>query len=794
MSFLAISIFALSQDPPWLLWGSKLLLRLYDPLAGQVLAGGVPLPDLNLKWWRSKIGYVPQEPSLFPGTIRDNIATGKPVSDGPASEPEVIAAAKAACAHEFISNLPDGYDTFYSGASAQLSGGQIQRIAIARAIIRDPAILLLDEATSALDTESEKVVQDALASIRRTRKLTTITVAHRLSSIVACDMIAVISEGSIQELGSHKALLREGGIYALLCEGQGITAEVAAAADELSGTVDSVGAPKPDTSTKEKEAVVQPSGSADDIEAGLVADKPGSKEEDGVEEKTASMKRLWEHNSSEWAYMLLGLIGGAIVGALPPCEGILFGRLTSNFFLLDSQAMREENRVIALYFLALAGGSLLANMAMGCGFSVSGFRLTRRLRVLVFERIVRRSMGWFDFPEHSTGELTSRLEEDAEAVSNVTGWQLGQRVQVFSSLTCGIIISLVFSWQIGLIAIACVPLIVGAPVLLARCTNPRVVEQEGLSSATILERGLHDISLIQAYNLQEAVSDQYAEALKPDASYKVKQGVYSGLVFGFSQFAIFSTFAIIFYAGIQLMINGKVAFVDFFTALLAVMFAAFGVGQTNADFSSKRKGLAAAARIFAIADEPLDKDDPFSQKGTTPSSIVGSVTFESITFSYPTRPDFMVYYPYEGRDGFSLSIPPKQSVAFTGRSGCGKSTALQLLLSFYTVNSGKVAVDSNDVHDLNTSWLRGNIGYVGQQPVLFQGSVRDNICLGKPGATEDEIVKAAQAANAHEFIMRLTNGYDTDIGAGGSLLSGGKHIFSVYIARALISCCVAHAY
>lgn len=291
-----------------------------------------------------------------------------------------------------------------------------------------------------------------------------------------------------------------------------------------------------------------------------------------------------------------------IVGALPPCEGILFGRLTYNLFSSESSQLRQQNFPLAMGFLALAGASFLANMGMGCGFSVSGFRLTRRLRVLVFEKvrsmnlhtglcfrglalfssnsqvvsslfqIVRHSMGWFDFPENSTGELTEHLEEDAEAVSSVTGWMLGQQIQVASSLTTGLIIALYFSWQIGLIAMACIPFIVGAGMLQSWCTKPRVIEQRGgISAATILERGLNDISLIKAFNMQEKVSDQYSEALKPDAAYKAKAGLYSGLAFGFSQFATFSTFALLFYAGIMLMVNQKVAFPNFFTSLLAVM-------------------------------------------------------------------------------------------------------------------------------------------------------------------------------------------------------------------------------
>lgn len=330
-----------------------------------------------------------------------------------------------------------------------------------------------------------------------------------------------------------------------------------------------------------------------------------------------------------------------------------------------------------------------------------------------------------------------------------------------------------------------VPFIVGAAVLQAACTKRIVQQTQGLSSATILERGFHDVNVLQAYNLQDDVSDSYSHALKPDARYKVKQGIYSGLVFGFSQFAIFSTFALLFYAGIQLMVDGKVTFQNFFISLLAVMFAAFGVGQTNADFSAKRKGLVAAARMFSILDEPLDKDDPLSKDGKRPSSLDGKISFKACSFSYPTRPDYQIFYPTRDRDAFTLDIASKQSVAFTGRSGCGKSTALQLVLRFYSVSSGEVTLDGENLEDVNIAWLRQQIGYVGQQPVLFNGSIRSNILLGKPDAIEEEMIKAAKAANAHDFITQLSNGYDTEIGAGGSLLSGGQKQ-RVSIARAII--------
>lgn len=491
---------------------------------------------------------MPQEPHLFIGSIRHNIACGKPAADGPPTDEEVIAAAKAACAHDFIQSLPDSYDTFYSGASVQMSGGQIQRIAIARALMRNCSILLLDEATSALDSESERVVQDALASIRKTRKLTTVTVAHRLSTIVSSDQIAVIAEGTIQELGTHRELLEENGIYATLCESQGIGAD---AADAISGAFQPQAQSITSTTAEvpKEGAAIKAIGDPKDPEAGIpLVDSEGDvdkfdSEEEGQEEELASMSRLWQYNKTEWAYLFLGIVGALVVGVLPPAEGILYAQLTANFFTMESAPMREQNTMLSLCFLALAAASLLGNMAMGCGFSVAGFRLTRRLRVLCFDKIMRHSIGWFDFPEHSTGELTERLEADAEAVNNVTGWNLGQQIQVFSSLACGIIISLSFSWQIGLIAIGCVPLIMGAAFVQAKCTKRRVIEQDGVSSATILERGLDNIALVQAYDLQEDVSDQYSKSLAPVAKDKVRQGVISGAVFGFSQFAIFCTFA-----------------------------------------------------------------------------------------------------------------------------------------------------------------------------------------------------------------------------------------------------------
>jgi subfamily B ATP-binding cassette protein MsbA len=188
----------------------KLLLRFFDPTEGRILVGGTPLTDLRLDDWRSRIAVVPQKVFLFSATVRENIAYGALEAD----DEQVIAAASAAGAHEFITRLPEGYDTRLGEEGDKLSGGEAQRICLARALIRKPDLLLLDEATNALDSISEELIQQALEKLRHSCAV--VVVAHRLATVERADQILVLDDGQLVEQGNLNQLLQANGLFARL--------------------------------------------------------------------------------------------------------------------------------------------------------------------------------------------------------------------------------------------------------------------------------------------------------------------------------------------------------------------------------------------------------------------------------------------------------------------------------------------------------------------------------------------------------------------------------------------------
>nr|XP_006812790.1 PREDICTED: multidrug resistance protein 1-like [Saccoglossus kowalevskii] len=701
----------------------SLLLRFYDAASGEILIDGHDIKSLNLQWLRQSIGLVSQEPVLFGYSIRENIELGQ---EGVTFD-EIVKAAKDANAHDFISNLPNGYDTLVGERGAQLSGGQKQRIAIARALVRDPRILLLDEATSALDTESEKVVQTALDKL---------VVLQMVAEVEADELaIPINAEESITISHEEKLLLKR------------------------------------QASLKRQSSTVS--------QKSLKEEDPKLLKE---EVENPHYFRILKMNLPECGYILFGCFWSAVAGVAFPIWAIFFSEVIKVFMLTDANEMRKEAMFWALMFLALGGVLGVSNLFFSWMFGVSGEKLTLRMRSKSFKAILRQDIGWFDDPRHNTGALTTRLATDASNIKNATGVRIGTILQAFFSMVAAMVIAFIYGWQLALALLACVPLVGLAGLLNMKAVHGhQKKDQELLENAgKTASEAIENMRTVASLTREPTFYETYSKHLKKPYFNAMRNAHVYGISFGFAQGIMLLLYAGAFRFGAFLVGIDEIELADVFKVFFAVSFAGMALGQSASFLPDYSKAKHSAGLIFKLFDT-VPPIDIYSQDGMKPDHIVGEVTYRNVYFNYPSRPDVKVLR------GININVNTNQRVALVGASGCGKSTMVSLLERFYNPYDGQIMVDGKDVRDINLNWLRHQMSVVSQEPILFNCSIAENIAYGvEEDIPHVMIEEAAKTANIHDFIVSLPKGYETVVGEKGSLLSGGQKQ-RVAIARALIT-------
>ncbi|XP_035706365.1 ATP-dependent translocase ABCB1 isoform X2 [Folsomia candida] len=733
--------------------------------------------------FRHHVGYVSQEPVLFGISIYENIRYGREdVGKG-----DIIHAAKMAYAHDFISQLPQGYETLCGERGSQLSAGQKQRIAIARALVRDPKILVLDEATSSLDSRSEAVVQAALDLAARGR--TTIIIAHRLSSVKDCDVIYVIKDGHIMESGTHYQLMSCEALYHDL-----VMAQTTVVEDEyISQSADESGAWE--ESSKELSVLlacnqldsyrrVKRKQRKNFRKRKIILPDPDRdrlvKEAEELNVELPSIMKILRVNKPEWFHLMIGSLGCALTGIVMPVFAFFYSQMFETFGKKGSQLI-DDAVFWSLGFLILAAVSFVGYFIRTIFVATAGEHLTMRLRLHSFANVVRMPMSWFDKECNSPSRISTRLARDAPMVKAAAGHRLAVTLSSFVTVTAAIFISFYFGWQLALVILG------GFPILMFSGYVQVQVQKSGQKKdAAMMEdagrcanEAIANVRTVQSIGLESIFCTKYFELLYPMYIEAHRQALIYGTAFAFSEAVVFIIYAASFRYGAYLISIDLMSSSSVYRVFFAIAFCAVSVGQATSFIPDYNKAKLAAGLIFHLIEEK-SKIDPFNAGGLRPG-LKGQISFSDVHFRYPMRPDTHVLR------GLSFCVEPGQTLALTGPSGCGKSTVVSLLERFYDVVGGHVMVDGYDVRSLNIEHLRAHIGFVTQDPVIFDCSIKENIAYGYGGSSvpDELVVEVAKLANIHNFITSLPNGYETQAGERGDQLSGGERQ-RIAIARALL--------
>lgn len=750
---------------------------------GAIFVGEHNIEALDRKWWRSQIGLVQQEPFLFNETIIENVSKGlrgSPWENSPDVEKKQLVeeACKEAFADEFVRRLPDGYYTMVGESGIKLSGGQRQRLAIARSIIKRPAILILDEATSSIDVRGERIVQAALDRVSKNR--TTITIAHRLSTIKKADHIVVLKDGAAVEEGTHDTLVaQEDGVYATLVQAQHL---------ELGGQE------RENTEGLEPAVYV----GADDLgDQKRAASEIASEQDASASEADEYQPRgffnsvglfLYEQRC-HWViyvFILLGALGG---GAVFATQAYLFSHLIVVFQYTGQQLVSAGN-YWSLRFFVLALGVGVCYAFIGYFTNSLSVYVTTTYRQEYFESILNKPTSWFDGEENSSGTLTGRLSSDPQQLQEILGPNMAlPLVAVFSISGC-VIISFVFGWKLTLVTFfATLPVILAAAFMRVRYEmqfekyNAEVFAE----SSKFAAESIGAFRTVAALTLEDAITARYRGLLDDHVRKAFKKARLAVLIFALSDSIELCGMALTFWYGGHLLGSHEYDVMQFFIIYIAIVQGGQAAGQFLAFGPNIAQATAASNRILAYRSEPevryaTGDDLGKAHTGDPEDGKDGGVEieFSDVGFKYPTR-DVPVY------QHLSFTIARGDYVAFVGPSGCGKTTVISLLERFYSVSSGRILINGVPMTNVPLAQYRSACALVSQEPTLFEGTMRENLVLGLPnGASDDDVEESCRAAEIHDFIASLPQSYDTPMSAGThASLSGGQKQ-RLCIARALL--------
>ena len=711
---------------------AQLLLGFLKPDSGTISINDVDLEQIPPDEWHSQIAWVSQKPYLFNLSVADNICLGWP----DATPAKMIAAAQAAHAHEFILQLPHGYDTVCGERGLRLSGGQAQRIAIARAFLRNAPLIILDEATAHLDAKTEAEVQAALDVLAHGR--TVLVIAHHLNLAAQADHVVVLSNGLIAEQGAPHILAEAGGTYAQL----------------LSASVTDVRAA---TFHEPDELNSHAANMANDDYDALRKIDPIAEE---IRVSGSVLARLLGLARPQWPAMALAVFLGVLT------VGSSVSLLATSAWMISKAGLQPSIAdlgvsVVAVRFFGIARG-ILRYLERLVSHDTT-FRLLAQARVTFYRAIEKLAPARLS--RFRTGDLLGRAVDDIESLQNVFLRAIAPPLVALLMAALLFAFLGLFSWPGALIAVTAMLIGGGViPVGIAKIAHNvghmRVARRAELNTVLVdAMNGLADATvygyiarLIAQLN---RTTQQLAGTEKRLALLDTSQ---AGLVVFVTQGAAL---------GVLLCAIGRVDGIMLASLALATMAAFEAILPLGQAAVQAGVNAAAAHRLFEMADQrPAVQDIP----NPLPLPTNFDLAFQHVTFGYdaaePETPPAL--------NDFTLTIPAGARIAIVGESGSGKSTLANLLARFWDYERGDIRLGGVDLRQFAAHDVRDRIGIMEQRAYVFNTTLRENIRIGRPDASDADVIAAVNTAQLSPFIATLPNGIDTIVGEDGTKLSAGE--------------------
>lgn len=685
---------------------ASLIPRFYDVQSGSVTIGGVDVRNIEKQELMKRVAFVFQNTCLFKDTLLNNIKAARP----DATREEVLKAADEAQCKDIIDRLPDGLDTLVGTGGTYLSGGENQRIALARAILKDAPIIVLDEATAFADAENEHQIQ--LAFERLTQNKTVMMIAHRLSTIQDADLILVFKEGQIAERGTHEELVALM-VFILLCG-----------------------------------RITRPR-------------LPGRSER-RMSSMIKALKKKYALSDQGAKDLLKGIVYSVLANISLMFPVILLAIVLNQLLapVLGASAPEISAAVYTVIGIVILAVVFIFHYCQYTATYLGTYDESARRRIGLAEKL--RTLPLTFFHQRDLADLTSTIMGDCANFEHAFSHTVPQFFGAVISTGIVCIGLLIFNWQMGLALLWVAP-ISFAIVILSRKWQEKLSKKHmnaRLELAEGIQECLETVQDIKACNQEE----DYLRKLdaKMDAAEKaqISSEMTTASLLTTGQMFLRLGLATVIVVGNSLVVSGDTSLFTYILFLIAASRLYDPLSGAMSNMAELFSVQLQVNRLKEIEEYPEET----GEKNIHTNGY--DITFDHVQFSYEKGKPVLRDVSFTAKQG--------QVTALVGPSGGGKSTVAKLAAKFYPLDGGRILLGGTDIAPLNSTMLMKNFSIVFQDVVLFNNTIMENIRVGKKDATDEEVIAAAKAAQCDEFISKLSDGYQTVIGENGSTLSGGE--------------------